>query len=59
MSTDRIRIDLTKEQQDQIRQEAGYDAQAIELDIQELEQRVAPATYNFTDTQITKIQWSN
>jgi hypothetical protein len=46
-----IRIDLTKEQQHQTRQ-ASHAVQAVELNVQELEQRIAPS-----DT-IELMQWS-
>lgn len=37
-----IRIDLTKQQKEQVKQEIGKDAEAIELTAQELEARIAP-----------------
>ena len=55
MSTDRIRIDLTKEQQVQIKQESGHDVQSIELGMQELEPRVAPVSFNFTKITYTNV----
>lgn len=45
MNTDRLRIELTKEQQDQIKRASGKEFQAIELNVEELEQRVAPVAY--------------
>ena len=37
-----IRIDLTKQQKDQVKQEIGKEAEAIELTAEELESRIAP-----------------
>jgi hypothetical protein len=37
-----IRIELTNEQQEKVRDETGKDAQAIELTTKELEERIAP-----------------
>lgn len=51
MSTDRIRIDLTKEQQEQIKQESGHDVQSIDLGV-ELEQRIAPTSFNYTSVAV-------
>jgi hypothetical protein len=51
MSTEHIRIDLTKEQQAQIKQESGRDIDSIDLGV-ELEQRIAPVTFNYTSTQV-------
>lgn len=45
MSTDRVRIDLTKEQQEQLKQACGQNVEAVELNVEELEQRVAPVVY--------------
>ena len=56
MSTDRIRIELTKDQQAQIKQESGHDVQSIELGVQELEERVAPLSLNFTKIEYTNVQ---
>ena len=41
---DSFRITLTPEQRDQIRQVTGKDADAIELSVEELEERIAPLT---------------
>ncbi len=38
-----IQIKLTPEQKEQVRQQTGKDAEAIELAAQELEERIAPA----------------
>ena len=43
MSKDQIRIELTKEQKDQVRKATGKDAEAVELSVEELEDRIAPA----------------
>ena len=40
---ERIHIDLTSEQQEQIKRESGKHVVALEFDAQELEQRIAPA----------------
>jgi uncharacterized small protein (DUF1192 family) len=37
-----VRIDLTDDQKSRIKQETGKDAEAVELSIQELEERIAP-----------------
>lgn len=39
---DIVRIDLTKEQKQQVKKETGKQVEAIELTISELEERVAP-----------------
>ena len=39
---DPVRIELTKEQQDLIREATGKDAEALELNAEELEERIAP-----------------
>ena len=40
-----IRIDLTESQKAQVKQTIGRDADAIELDAQTLEERIAPKIY--------------
>lgn len=40
--SDQIRIELTPEQKDQVRKATGKDAEAVELSVQELEDRIAP-----------------
>jgi uncharacterized small protein (DUF1192 family) len=42
-----FRMTLTPEQKDQIRKVTGKDAEAIELSVEELEERIAPATAPF------------
>ena len=37
-----VRITLTPEQQAQVKQATGKDASALELSVQELEERIAP-----------------
>ena len=37
-----IRIDLTENQKAQVKDTTGLDAEAIELDVQSLEERIAP-----------------
>lgn len=38
-----FRIELTPEQKHQVRQATGKDAEAVELSVEELEERIAPA----------------
>jgi uncharacterized small protein (DUF1192 family) len=38
-----FRMTLTAEQKDQVRKATGKDAEAIELSVEELEERIAPA----------------
>jgi hypothetical protein len=44
MSKDQIRIELTPEQKAQVRKATGKSAEAVELSVEELEERIAPAT---------------
>jgi hypothetical protein len=44
---EKIRIELTDEQKNQIREATGKDASAIELTAEELEDRVSPRTARF------------
>lgn len=37
-----VRIDLTEEQKQRIREQTGKDAAAIEFTVEELEERIAP-----------------
>jgi uncharacterized small protein (DUF1192 family) len=39
-----FRMTLTPEQKEQVRQTTGKEAEAIELSVEELEERIAPAT---------------
>jgi uncharacterized small protein (DUF1192 family) len=39
-----FRIELTPEQKTQIRNATGKDAEAVELSVEELEERIAPRT---------------
>lgn len=39
-----FRMTLTPEQKDQVRRTTGKDADVIELSVEELEERIAPAT---------------
>jgi hypothetical protein len=41
---EQFRIHLTPEQKDQVRNATGKDAEAVELSVEELEERIAPAT---------------
>ena len=40
-----VRIDLTPEQKAQVKRETGKDAEAVELSVTELEERIAPAGF--------------
>jgi hypothetical protein len=42
---DSVRLKLTPEQQQQVKEATGKDAEALELTVEELEQRIAPATW--------------
>jgi uncharacterized small protein (DUF1192 family) len=41
---EQFRIKLTDEQKSQVRNATGKDAEAVELSVEELEERIAPAT---------------
>jgi hypothetical protein len=45
-STPNIRIELTEQQRQQIRDIAGTDLEAIEFNVVELEQRIAPSLFS-------------
>ena len=38
-----VQIKLNEEQKEQVRRETGKEAEALELSVQELEERIAPA----------------
>jgi hypothetical protein len=42
-TTSNFRLTLTPEQKEQIRKATGKEAEALELSVQELEERIAPA----------------
>jgi uncharacterized small protein (DUF1192 family) len=42
--SDTFRMKLTPEQKEQVRRSTGKDADVIELSVEELEERIAPAT---------------
>ena len=42
-ATQNFRLMLTTEQKEQIRKETGKDAEVLELSVEELEERIAPA----------------
>ena len=44
---ERIRIELTEEQRKQIKEAGGKDVAAIELTVQELEERIAPLHFKY------------
>jgi hypothetical protein len=51
----KIRITLTSDQKEQVKAAAGRDAEAIELTVQELEQRIAPAiASNHNETMLVE-----
>lgn len=41
---EQVRINLTEDQKAQIRRQTGKDAEAVELSVDELEDRIAPVT---------------
>jgi uncharacterized small protein (DUF1192 family) len=41
-----IRITLTPEQKEEVRKATGKEANAVELSVEELEERIAPLTLN-------------
>jgi hypothetical protein len=40
-----VRLELTPEQKDLIKKQTGKDADAVELSVQELEERIAPTAF--------------
>jgi hypothetical protein len=46
-SKGQVRIELTAEQKAKIRAATGKDAEAVELSVEDLEERIAPSTLNF------------
>jgi|GEM_PF-625979 len=44
-SKGQVRIELTPDQRAKIRTATGKDAEAVELSIEELEERIAPVTF--------------
>ncbi len=46
-SKGQFRIELTPEQKAQVRNETGKDAEAVELTVEELEERIAPRAKGF------------
>ena len=53
MSKDQIRIELTDDQKAQVRKATGKEAEAVELTVDELEDRIAPSTLNIKGTKKT------
>ncbi len=43
-SSETFRMTLTPEQKEQVRKSTGKEAEAIELSVEELEERIAPGT---------------
>lgn len=48
----RIRIELTPQQIEQIKETSGKTVSALEFTVQELEERVAPVSFNFSSTGV-------
>jgi hypothetical protein len=46
-TSEKLRMTLTPEQKEQVRKATGKDAEVIELSIEELEERIAPAKRAF------------
>jgi uncharacterized small protein (DUF1192 family) len=42
-SSENLRLTLTPEQKEQVRKATGKEAEAVELSVEELEERIAPA----------------
>ncbi len=40
--TEKVRLNLTPEQRAQVKRQTGKDAEAVELRVEELEERIAP-----------------
>jgi len=56
---DVVRIDLTPAQQDQVKDVTGRDGNAIELTVQELEERIAPRlAANHNETLLVDVDGS-
>ena len=49
-SKGQVRIELTPEQKAQMRKAIGKDTEAVELSVEELEERVAPSDISITKT---------
>jgi hypothetical protein len=45
---EQFRIQLTPEQKSQVKNATGKEAEAVELSVEELEERIAPAMRGFT-----------
>ena len=50
----RIRIDLTADQQRQLKEAVGHDVSVLEFSLEELEQRIAPSSISFGDITVMK-----
>ena len=50
VSKGQVRIELSPEQKAQIRKAIGKDTEAVELSVEELEERVAPSDISITKT---------
>lgn len=47
----RIKLELTPEQQNQVREVTGADASAIEFSVEELEERIAPVSLGISQLE--------
>jgi hypothetical protein len=48
----RVRIELTAEQRDHIRKSTGVDLTAVDLSLQELEERIAPLSLSYSKIEM-------
>jgi len=56
MDADRRRIELTKEQHDQIKAASGHEeVSAVELNVEQLEERIAPTSLTFQSIERTYV----
>lgn len=46
-----VRIELTEEQRKNLKEQTGADASAIEFDVEELEERIAPTTLGVVELE--------
>jgi hypothetical protein len=48
-----VRLELTREQKAQVKAATGKDAEALELEVMELEERIAPAKLGYNKPQLS------
>jgi hypothetical protein len=53
-----VRLNLSREQQDQVRKAIGRSAEAIELSVEELEERIAPSTLPLGGDQLKSTRFT-